>query len=170
MKERPRYGGGSPNTKYIQLKNLKKPSLDKYWSQQIQEDIRDSLEDGKHRHSDRIDMVQYMDRKIMQCRQLIPPIADYHLIKKLARHFNKEVEIAVMTRGIREIPQFETLLREYMYINKHMRHATQQREVNDTNTPLWVKQEPKRVDTYKGKISNSTARPNTKRNRTVIMR
>lgn len=98
--------------------------IEKYWGAHIQEDIRDRLEYGKFRYNGNLNPIQYMERQILQCRQIVPAITDSHMIRKLARHYDKEVELAVMTRGIKDIPQFENLLREYMQINgnKHERN------------------------------------------------
>lgn len=77
-----------------------------------------------------------------------PPIADYHLIKKLVCHFNKEVEVTIITCKSQELLQFKSLLHEYMSINKHTKFSIQCKETNN-NTPMWVKQELKRTDTHK---------------------
>lgn len=91
---------------------------DKYWSEYIQEQIRDRLEYGYYTRKGNFSMVQYMERSILQCRPLIPPISDQQLIKKLSKHFTRDVEVGVVTRGIKDIPQFEALLREYENINR----------------------------------------------------
>jgi hypothetical protein len=105
---------------YAQFENA---FIEKFWSVQTQEFIRDALEYGKYPYQCELNMTQYAERKILQCRQLIPPLSDQQIIKKLARHFTKEVQVAVLTRGVREIAQFEILLGEFM--------AIQQRENNN---------------------------------------
>lgn len=55
------------------------------------EHIRDQLEYGRFKPKGSINMVQYMERFVLQCRQHIPIILDRHLIEKLARHYNKEI-------------------------------------------------------------------------------
>lgn len=89
----------------------------KYWSAQVQEGIRDRLEYGRYYPNGSVSAIQYMQKHILQCRQLMPPITDQHLIKKLARHYGRDIELAVLTRGIREFPQFEALLYDYIKIN-----------------------------------------------------
>jgi hypothetical protein len=90
----------------------------KYWNQQVQEGIRDNLEFGSYNTHGGLTMIQYFERKILQCRQLIPPITEQHLIRKLARHYGKEVEVAIITRGINNVEQFEHLLREFATITE----------------------------------------------------
>lgn len=90
----------------------------KFWSQQIQENIRDSLEYGCYYPNGKLTMVQYLENKILQCRQLIPPISDQHLIRKLARHYSKEIEVAIITRGVQQVDQFESLLNEFATIQQ----------------------------------------------------
>jgi myosin heavy subunit len=103
---------------------FKEAFTEKYWGAQTQERIRDGLEYGKYQEGRYISMIQYAERKILQCRQLIPPLTDQQIIKKLARHFNQEVEVAVITRGITRVDQFETLLGEFMAINNRGEYPT----------------------------------------------
>lgn len=58
-----------------------------------------------------------MERMILQCRQLVPPISEKHLIQNLSQHVPRDVDVAVMALGILEIPQFESLLYGYENIN-----------------------------------------------------
>lgn len=53
---------------------------------------------------------------MLENRQLIPPISDQHIIKKLVRHYSREIRIATFTRGIQDIASFELLLREFMAV------------------------------------------------------
>lgn len=90
----------------------------KYWNQQVQEGIRYNLEFGSYKSHGGLSMIQYFEKKILQCRQLIPPITEQHLIRKLARHYGKEIEVAIITRGINNVEQFEHLLREFATITE----------------------------------------------------
>ena len=82
-----------------------------------------------------------MERFVLQCRQLIPIMSDRHLIKKLARHYNREIQVAVVTRGITTINNFEILLREYMNVSSRAHNDAQKteergpRKVNEHNFP-----------------------------------
>lgn len=67
-------------------------------------------------------MVQYMEQKILQCRQLIPVMSDILLIKKLARHYDQSIQYAVVTCGVQTINNFETLLQEFMAIQARDRY------------------------------------------------
>ena len=69
-----------------------------------------------------------MERFVLQCRQLIPIMSDRHLIKKLARHYNREIQVAVVTRGITTINNFETVLREYMNVSSRTNNDIQKGE------------------------------------------
>ncbi|KAI0230677.1 hypothetical protein L0F63_007523, partial [Massospora cicadina] len=70
----------------------------KYWSATQQERVRDQLEYGRFNSSGNLDMIQYMERCVLKSRQLIPILSDKHMITKLARHYNREIQIAVVTR------------------------------------------------------------------------
>lgn len=100
--------------------------IEKFWGAQIQESVRDCLEFNRYYPDRDNDPIQYMQRQILQCRQLVPPITDQHLIRKLAKNYGREIELAVLTRGIRDIPQFESLLRDYMRISNHVIERPQQ--------------------------------------------
>ena len=99
--------------------------VEKYWGDTQQERIRDQLEYGRFNPNGSLSMIQYMERFVLQCRQLIPILSDRHLIKKLARHYNREIQIAVITRGITTINSFELLLHEYMGINTRVNNESQ---------------------------------------------
>ena len=60
--------------------------------------------------------------------RLIPIISDRQLIKKLARHYNREIQVAVVTRGIITINNFEILLREYMSVTSRTNNDAQNAE------------------------------------------
>lgn len=93
--------------------------INKYWGSQVQENVRDRLEYGRYRPNGSMSAVQYVQKHILQCRQLVPPIMDQHLITKLSRHFCKEIQVAVLVRSIKDIAQFEILLQDYERINSN---------------------------------------------------
>lgn len=93
--------------------------IDKYWSSCVQERVRDQLEYGRYDPSRGLNMVEYMEHQLLKSRQLIPVISDQHLIRKLARHFHRDVQTAIVIRGIQSITAFESLLREYMSIREY---------------------------------------------------
>lgn len=115
--------------------------INKFWSAQQQEIIRDCLEFRKYRPSDGLDPIQHMQKQILLCRQLVPPITDHHLIQKVAKNYNRDIELAVLMRGIKDISQFEELLRDYMKINNQVNERPRyaqpdvKREVNEPVTP-----------------------------------
>ena len=71
----------------------------KYWNQMVQEGVRDRLDFGRYRPESGLSMVQYMERCILQNQQLIPPISDQHLIRKLARHYHHDIAVACIKGG-----------------------------------------------------------------------
>jgi DNA repair exonuclease SbcCD ATPase subunit len=117
----------------------------KYWNQQVQEGIRDNLEFGSYKSHGGLSMIQYFERKILQCRQLIPPITEQHLIRKLARHYGKEIEVAIITRGINNVEQFEHLLREF---------AT----ITERESRNWFNKLTNRDESHSGRIVNDNIR------------
>lgn len=87
--------------------------VEKYWNYMIQEEVRDRLEFGRYRRDSGLSMVQHMERCVLQNRQLIPPISDEHLIRKLSRHFSREIEVSILTRGVKTISGFQSILMEF---------------------------------------------------------
>ena len=71
---------------------------------------------------------------------------DRHLIKKLAQHSNREIQIAMVTRGVTTINNFEILLREYMGIN----HRTNNEFMNTNERQVRWYDEHKCFQKHKG--------------------
>ena len=69
-------------------------------------------------------MIQYLERKLLENRQLIPPIPDQHLIRKIAKHYSQGVQIAIITRGVTTINEFEKVLSEFMGVRSETRTRT----------------------------------------------
>ena len=70
---------------------------------------------------------RYIERILLESRQLTPTLTDRQLIKKISRHFGRDLQLAVITRGITTIPNFEALITEYTNIqpcneNNHRLH------------------------------------------------
>lgn len=115
----------------------------KYWNQMIQESVRDKLEFGKYRPESGLSMTQYMERCILQNRQLIPPMSDLHLIRKLAHHYSHDIAVACITRGVNNIMDFQNLLMEFAALRQKKNGTNgegnmqfqpkQERNVNNAN-------------------------------------
>ena len=88
----------------------------KYWGQERQDNIRDNLEYGRYEWNGPVTAIQYVERILLESRQLSPALTDTQLIRKLARHFCKDLQVAVVTRGITSIPDFEALIMEFTSI------------------------------------------------------
>ena len=122
------------------FKEFEEGFTEKYWGPLQQEKVRDQLEYGRYNHQGSLNMLQYMERQVLLCRQLIPVMSDRHLITKLARHYNREIQIAVVTRGITTINSFECLLKEYTGIRN--RGNGEEQRVDKEKTAIKFKSEP----------------------------
>ena len=115
------------------FEEFKEAFIQKYWGQEKQDTIRDNLEFGRYNWRGGLNPVQYMERLLLESRQLTPAITDRQLIKKLARHFGREFEVAVVTRGVNAIQTFESLIVEYSNIqnrrNREFGYAPNQEKV-----------------------------------------
>ena len=98
------------------FEEFKEAFTQKYWGQERQDEIRDHLEYGKFDWHGQVSSIQYIERILLECRQLSPTITDKQLIRKIAKHFSRDVQLAVVTRGINTIPNFESLIVEYTQI------------------------------------------------------
>ena len=83
--------------------------------------MRDQLEFGKYHPENGTSMIQYLERKLLENRQLIPSVSDRHLIRKIARHYPHEIEVAIITRGVSTISEFEQVLLEFMSLRNDSR-------------------------------------------------
>ena len=71
-----------------------------------------------------MNMIQYLERKLLENRQLIPPIPDQYLIRKIAKHYSQGVQIAIITCGVSTINEFEQVLSEFMGVRSETRTVT----------------------------------------------
>lgn len=138
---------------------------EKYWGAIQQERVRDQLEYGRYNPNGSKNMVQYMEQRVLQCRRLIPVLPDRHLIKKLARHYDREIQIAVVTRGITNINGFESLLREYMGINAHSQNEPRKpnnerhfSKIKSENSPTFQRDGHKSKGTWQSNKHGATQR------------
>lgn len=109
----------------------------RYWNIDIQRQVRDQLEYGKFQLNSKISMENYAIRHIEKCKHLQPKFTQYEIISKLAYHFNRNIQLAVFTQGIKSIEQFLILITQLENINKH-------------NTS-----EPQNTDNFKSNYHNS---------------
>lgn len=134
--------------------------MSKYWNQMIQETVRDKLEFGRYRPESGLSMTQYMERCILQNRQLIPPISDQHLIRKLANHYHRDIAVACITRGVRNITEFQNLLMEFAALRQRKNGANgectlqvepkQEGNINHANHPSENRTERHKNQRHKG--------------------
>ena len=103
----------------------------KYWGQERQDNIRDNLEYGRYEWNGPITAIQYVERMLLESRQLTPTLTDRQLIKKISRRFGRDLQLTVITRGITTILNFEALITEYTNIqpcnenNRRLRYQHQ---------------------------------------------
>ena len=62
---------------------FKEAFKNKYWSDMVQEKVRNELEFGRYQMESGMSMIQYLERKLLENRQLIPPILDQENYKTL---------------------------------------------------------------------------------------
>lgn len=131
---------------------FKEAFSEKYWNHMIQEEVRDRLEFGRYRRDSNLTMAQYMERCVLQNRQLIPPLSDEHLIRKLGRHFSREIQVALLTRNVNNISKFQSVLIEFAQLRSQVRERTvipeelikQEQRVEKGTSPQWSRRKEAR--------------------------
>jgi hypothetical protein len=76
----------------------------RYWSEQVQRRVRHKLEFGRY-HPTRLTKEQYVIRLLAECKHLRPEISEPDLINKIAHHFDYNIKVAIITRGIIKIEE-----------------------------------------------------------------
>lgn len=112
------------------FEQFKEAFIEKFWSSSDQQRIRDYLEFGRYQPDRNMDMVSYLEHQVLRSRQLLPRLDDQQLIKKLGRHYTREIQIALVTRGVSTIAGFESILREYMEIKPPNSNEPYQQQKN----------------------------------------
>ena len=88
-----------------------------------------------------MNMIQYLERKLLENRQLIPPIPEQYLIRKIAKHYSQGVQIAIITRGVTTINEFGQVLSEFMELRSETRTMTRTHYDNRREQKPWVRNE-----------------------------
>ena len=83
-----------------------------------QDDVRNNLEYGRFDWRGSMSAVQYMERQLLESRQLTPTLTDRQLIRKITRHYGRELEIACVTRDVPTIQNLELLISENAMIRQ----------------------------------------------------
>lgn len=141
------------------FKEFEDAFIAKYWNALIQEGVRDRLEFGRYRWEDGLSMTQYMERRVLENRQLIPKMADQHLIRKLARHYNHNIEVAIITRGVSTIQEFQQVLYEFSNMRQNTNRNMQLSE-QVKREPLTVTHEQRM--SAEGNVYNRRQQPQVK--------
>lgn len=131
---------------------------EKYWGDCEQERVRTKLEHGRYHPGIGKSMIQYMEQCILESRQLQPVLSDRHLIKKIARHYDRDVQTAVIMRGIETIGAFEQLLKEYMNISPRLSNC-------QNNGRFVSRKETADVPTTKQEARSRDAEPEVNKNK-----
>lgn len=137
------------------FQEFKEVFIQKYWDELRQERIRNELEYGRYEWYRHRSMSRYMEEKLLEVRHLTPTIPIMQVIRKLSKHFGREVQLATLTRGVRSIAEFGLLLNEYQTLMGGHPHD-QQMEAKphdnvETNVPHYKQQWRHNGPGYKGK-------------------
>ena len=87
---------------------------------------------------------------------------DQYLIRKIAKHYSQGVQIAIITRGVTTINEFEQVLSEFMDLRSETRTMTWTHYDNQREHKPWVRDEEesgRRVE--QGRAHKSENRPAT---------
>ena len=145
----------------LQLKVLN-TFINKYWNDVIQERVRNELEFGRYHAENGMNMIQYLERKLLENRQLIPPIPDKYLIRKISKHYPHEVQVAIITRGVVTIDDFEQVLLEFISLRNDTREANRVYYEGRRERKPWARGEEERERAAEqGRANESETRSST---------
>lgn len=89
--------------------------------------VKYDLEYGRFGNEEQCITLQYLERKVLEFRQLTPATEERLIGRKLAKHFGKYVQVAVIIRGRQEVTMLVAVLSEYEHVNK----TTNRKEQNE---------------------------------------
>lgn len=122
---------------------------EKYWSSEIQGLIRDDMEFGRYKPYNVLSSTQYVERKVLEYQQITPRIPEKLLVKKLAKHFGREIQVAVVTRGVDDVNRLVSILHEFEHLYRKPMVETPKGLVEKGRfeyKPKYVQQAEKNVD------------------------
>lgn len=92
--------------------DFKRKFEERYWNHTIQRKIRDRLEFG--RYDPRFKTKEaYVIELVARAKHLRPQLTEGDMVIKLSYHFNRDISVAVITRGIQTIEQFLLMLAQW---------------------------------------------------------
>jgi hypothetical protein len=84
----------------------------RYWNEQVQRRVRQKLEFGRY-HPTRLTKEQYVIRLLAESKHLRPELTEMDVINKLAHHFEHDIKVALITRGISRIDELLIFLAQW---------------------------------------------------------
>ena len=95
------------------LQTFLKKFTQRYWSEQVQHEIRRKLEFGHHKAEKVTSKAQYAISLYAEAIELNPSLTAVEIIQKLSIHFNEEVKYAIIGRGITRVEELINLLEDF---------------------------------------------------------
>lgn len=86
---------------------------ERLWSENAQYEVKRRLEFGDYNPSTDINMSNYTIKVFRDSRNLTPPLSDSEIIRKMSRHFNEEIRIAILGRKIETLNELLELLERF---------------------------------------------------------
>lgn len=86
----------------------------RYWGEITQHSIRTKLEFGQHQGSEDNSMVNYALNLFREAKDLEPPMSSVEIIRKLSRHFNEDIRIAILSRPISRVEDLLEMLETWL--------------------------------------------------------
>lgn len=145
-------------TSYADFKNKFEQ---RYWNDHIQRKIRNQLEFDKYENNKKgKSKEEYVIDIVARAKHLTPKLSEGELVNKLAYHFDRDINVAVMTRGTRTLEELLCILtqwEEIRYIPKPTQRVNEQQKQNPARDTRYTnRQEQPYHDTreYQQKFEN----------------
>ena len=84
----------------------------RYWNDEIQRKVRVQLEFGKYTPG-KGSKEKYLIQLVAKAKHLEPVVAEAEIVSKLAHHFNRGIQVAVITQGIKTLEDLLLLIAKW---------------------------------------------------------
>ncbi|XP_039280249.1 golgin subfamily A member 6-like protein 6 [Nilaparvata lugens] len=126
------------------LEQFEERFTNKFWSQLIQDSVRERLRTGKFIRGRKLNASEYFIKQMLIARNLTPALSDEEIIIKLVKHYGTGLETARFNRNVKTVPEMEKLLEEWSLQNidvekNELREKREQKEKN-----VWVQREERK--------------------------
>lgn len=99
-------------SKFNNIEEFEVLVLKQYWSEYVQQKVRQNLYNGKYNDRSGISRENYVLRKVYNIRHLEPKFTEGEMVRYLARHFTSDIQNVIITQRISTFDELIEYIRE----------------------------------------------------------